>query len=893
MRRTVGILFVLASQVFGQTPEPAPGKVYRFREPHPSAYRIEDLASAKALANAKAPLQSIRAWPANGSTNGVELTSRLVLQHEEGVEVDTLIKGRPLQVARKVGPRLYILQAPDVWTALDQAESLSSDGRITASYPVTRRSKLLNSQYSPRPNDPFFFRPAELRDQWQASLENRDTNGVPLGADLNVRSAWAVSRGEGIVIALADDGVELDHPDLAARTKAALHYNFTSGERDGKPSSIFSNHGTAVAGLAAATADNKIGIAGVAPRANLASWVIFNGNSIVSEEVLMDMFQFRSNLVSVQNHSWGKDGLGQLRVSLLEDMAISNAVQFGRSGRGAVIVRAAGNGRMEGTDVNEDGYLADPRVIAVAAVRLDGRPARYSSPGACVLVAAPSGDVDSDQNPCFSNSPNLVTTDRTAAQGYNRDTESVGGGDYAFGAAGFSGTSGATPQISGLAALILSANPNLTYRDVQQIMILSARHISLADPTLVTNGAGFKVSHNLGFGIPDSGAAVRLARSWSNRPAPVSVTLNATNSGAIPDLGLRLLVQGEGLPDQLTSIVALPGGGPHPDGPMPVLPLVDVGAATEAVTADLRGKAALIRRGGNYFCDKLAKVAEAGAEMAVVYNNTNGDERILMVATDLSMIPSVFISQNDGEALARMVAEAPSVQAQLTLESANFTFNVKDTLQCEFVGVRIDTDHTSRGDVRIVLTSPAGTRSILQRVNQDDLSGPNDWTYYSVQNFFESSYGTWTVSVSDENDKGTGSVRSVQLIVHGVPLTDTDHDGLDDRWELLHFGNLNARPGDDADNDGFSNAREQLAGTNPRAADNPLELDLSLWDTRLARLSWASSTNLVYRVQVGAESTAPLALMTNVPGRLQESEWFVPYTNLLHQFFRVQAAPRQ
>src|SRR5206468_4465549 len=114
--------------------------------------------------------------------------------------------------------------------------------------------------------------------------------------------------------------------------------------------------------------------------------------------------------------------------------------------------------------------------------------------------------------------------------------------DYCFDSTGFSGTSASAPQISGLAALILSANPALTYRDVQQILILSARHFDLADPDLKTNGAGFRVSHNVGFGVPDAGQAVALARSWLNRPSVTNVTLTTANLQGIPDDGLRLLI---------------------------------------------------------------------------------------------------------------------------------------------------------------------------------------------------------------------------------------------------------------------------------------------------------------------------------------------------------------
>jgi hypothetical protein len=193
--------------------------------------------------------------------------------------------------------------------------------------------------------------------------------------------------------------------------------------------------------------------------------------------------------------------------------------------------------------------------------------------------------------------------------------------------------------------------------------------------------------------------------------------------------------------------------------------------------------------------------------------------------------------------------------------------------------------------LRIVLTSPSGTRSVLQRLNHDPFPGPDDWTFYSVQHFYESSFGRWTLTIVDENTAGTGSVEGATLIVNGVPITDTDHDGLDDAWELRHFPSLAQSAADDPDHDGYANAREQVIGTDPSQSELPLMLDLSLWDSKLARLSWPSNTNTVYRLAIGTESAAPLTLATNIPGQFPETEWFVPYTRIEHQFFRVQAVP--
>ena len=862
---------------------------FQFREPRTAGYHVEAVGGPVTTLNATARPQLLRGWPDHGSTNDVLFESRVVLQVHASKDLSPLLETRPLRLDRTITETTFILQAPDAWTALQQAQDLAGDPRVTASYPVTRRHRHLSSRYAPRPDDPLFFQPGQPQDEWQANLENRDGNALPLGTDLNVREAWALARGKGVLVAIADDGVELDHPDLIDRTQNTLHFNFLTQETNGMPSGTFSSHATAVAGLVAATSENQIGIAGVAPEAALASWVIFGASDeLASEEAMMDMFQYQSNVVSVQNHSWGKVGLEQLRVGSLENIALDNAIRLGRSGLGVVMVRAAGNGREEGNDVNEDGYLADPRAVAVAAVRLDGQIARYSSSGACVLVAAPSGDQNpTSADPCLTDTPNIATTDRQGTRGYNRNSGSAG--DYASGSAGFSGTSAATPQISGLVALILSANPGLSYRDVQQILIQAGRQTDLSDPTLVTNAAGFLVSHQTGFGIPDAGHAVALAQTWSNRPPVTTVVHTVTNSIPIPDDGLRLRVSGIDVPESLTSISALPGGGLHPDATLSWLPLTDVGNATEAIEQDLRGRVALIQRAPNFFCQKIAFAAQAGAALAVIYNNTGENERIFMVQTDRAAIPSFFISQNDGEALRDFLAAQPDAQLEVATHPATITFDVPETLQCEFVGVHLNTDHSARGDLRIVLTSPSGTKSVLQHSTRDATPGPSDWTYYSVQHFYESSAGRWTLTLCDENNQGTGSVIDAALVIRGVAITDADHDGLDDAWELAHFASLTSGPRDDSDADGYSNSREQVLGTDPTENDSPLQLDLSVWDSKLARLSWPSTTNLLYRVQIGSDSPKPQALLTNVPGRFIETECFVPYTNLLHQFFRIQA----
>ena len=869
-----------AAAVWGAAVASAPGQTsvptvrFQFREPRRQAYRVETPAGTSLRTMQRS--EWLKAFPDDGSTNSIELGCCVILQVAPGTDVAALLRDRPLQTERNVGPNLFILRGPDAWTALREAERLAGLPGVHASVPDRRRRLSPHGPYAPAPNDTYFS------DQWH--LENRDTNGLPLGPDLNIRAAWPFTRGEGILIAQADDGIELAHPDLTNRLHAPLHFNFINASASGAPMANSQIHGTAVAGLIAAERGNGRGVSGTAPGARLSSWIIFGPGSVASDVQFMDMFQYASNTISVQNHSWGNADPALLGPSLVEQVALSNAFTLGRGGRGVVMVRSGGNNREVSGDVNDDGYANDPRAITVAAVRDDGRAATYSNPGACLLVGAPSGDGDTRT---------LTTTDRLGTLGYNFANYANDFGDYASQGSGFSGTSGAAPQITGVVALLLAANTNLALRDVQQILLLSARHFDFADPGLRTNSAGLRVSHNVGFGVPDAGEAVRLARLWSNRPPATNLTWSAANTVAIPNEGLRLVTAGGGVPANLLSAICRPGLGPHADAPTAALPLVDVGLALAPLTNDLAGKAALIQRGTNFFADKIAYAAQAGAAFAVIYNRPGGDNIVALGGTEYSPIPAVFLSQADGEALRDYVQTNAAATAQIVLNAATYSFTVTNTLACEHIGVRVRASHPRRGDLRITLTSPRGTRSVLQHLNSDTSAGPDDWTYYSTQHFFEASAGTWTVAVSDEGAGFSGSVLGVDLLLSGVPLTDTDNDGLDDGWEMARLGTLATGPADDADGDGYTNLREQVMGTNPASTDEPFPFlpDLSVLNARLLRVSWPAVTNLAYEVRGATNVLAPLTAVTNAAGRFPEAEVFLPYTNGVNQFLRVRTLP--
>ena len=314
---------------------PAQGQTTaRFLETHPRSYLISDLndrANGKLL-SAAAVDHSWTTATLEGTTNSIELGSRVVLQLEPGRGIESYLTGRQLSLVRTVGKNLFILQALSSKAAISASTNLAQAEGVKAVYPVMRRPFRFHSSLSPLPNDPLYSQ------EWH--LENGDTNSQTAGPDLNVRAAWPISRGDNVLVAVADDGFQLDHPELTKRAAAAPHYNFYRGTTNAGPASSDANHATCVAGLIAAEMDNGIGVTGVAPHANLASWVIFGisfrgSESFASDEELMDMFQYASNRVAVQNHSWGSTSTAPLGIDLLSDVAIENAVTKGRDGRGS------------------------------------------------------------------------------------------------------------------------------------------------------------------------------------------------------------------------------------------------------------------------------------------------------------------------------------------------------------------------------------------------------------------------------------------------------------------------------------------------------------------------------------------------------------------------------
>ncbi len=350
----------------------------------------------------------------------------------------------------------------------------------------------------------------------------------------DIETIWDDYSGAGIQIGVYDSSVDYAHADLNDNYNddpvTNLHFESSAGDvYDPQITPIeTNNHGTAVMGIIGAEANNGIGGVGVAHGATLTG-VNFTGEIVPSldQALILEAIHWGANF-DVINNSWGlapnDPATGELinydQVGMTETTgeiwqwmeAYEDIVEVGRDGLGTNIVQAAGNGGFtaaglifDALNANSDGINSSRYVISVAATDQNGFVQSYSNWGTSILVSAPAAS---------------VTTDLSGRQG---DTS----GDYTE---AFGGTSAAAPLVTGTIALMLEANPELGWRDVQNILSISAAQTGSIYGTAGTfperttwgvndgdtwNGGGATYNLSYGYGMVDVYAATRMAEAWS------------------------------------------------------------------------------------------------------------------------------------------------------------------------------------------------------------------------------------------------------------------------------------------------------------------------------------------------------------------------------------------
>jgi len=423
-----------------------------------------------------------------GEETRMVLTGEIILRFDPDMTLETikgiedrygLIRLRSFAFDKNV----FIYDAGDPLGSLSLVEEIHESGEACYATP----NWIIACSKRAIPDDPLFV------EQWH--LLNADY----VGEDVNIITVWDTYLGtHDEVIAIVDDGLEIDHKDLKDNVLNAYCWDFVDSDID--PTA--GDHGTCCAGVAAGRGDNGIGICSAAPQAGLVGHRLFNDYWEASYESIAGSLTQNNQTIDIYSNSWGPDDGGYY----LDDMnplvadAIASGVTSGRGGLGSIYVWSAGNGS-DADNSNYDAYANSRYTIAVSASDNQGFRYYYSEKGANILVNAPG--------------TSIYTTDIN--NGYK---------------SGFSGTSASAPLVAGIIALILQANPDLTWRDVQHVLMETAYK---NDGDWDDNGAGYSVSYEYGFGRIDAQAAVTAAETWTNAAPEVSVQQTSSPDIAIPD----------------------------------------------------------------------------------------------------------------------------------------------------------------------------------------------------------------------------------------------------------------------------------------------------------------------------------------------------------------------
>ncbi|KAL0114583.1 hypothetical protein PUN28_011706 [Cardiocondyla obscurior] len=330
------------------------------------------------------------------------------------------------------------------------------------------------------------------------------------GLDMNVQGAWAEGiTGNGVVVTILDDGLEKDHPDLYKNYDPQASYDVNSHDEDPMPryDLVDSNrHGTRCAGEVAATANNSLCAVGVAFGAGVGGVRMLDGD--VTDAVEARSLSLNPQHIDIYSASWGPDDDGKTvdGPGELATRAFIEGITKGRNGKGSIFVWASGNGGRDHDNCNCDGYTNSIWTLSISSATENGLVPWYSEACSSTLATTYSSGSTGEKQ--------VVTTDL-----HHHCTSS------------HTGTSASAPLAAGICALALEANRDLTWRDMQHIVVRTAKPANLQAPDWVVNGVGRNVSHSFGYGLMDATAMVRLARRWRTVPEQHRCEVSAPHTG--------------------------------------------------------------------------------------------------------------------------------------------------------------------------------------------------------------------------------------------------------------------------------------------------------------------------------------------------------------------------
>ncbi|MFZ4478868.1 MAG: S8 family serine peptidase [Rhodoferax sp.] len=491
-------------------------------------------------------------------------------------------------------------------------------------------------------DDPFYVNSWHLKNTGATQVVSAFDNFGVAGIDANVEKVHLAGKGctgKGVTIAIVDSGMEIGHEDLKGNVVPNKSFNFLDTNRDPSPKLKQSalDHGTGVAGVAAAGGWNGMGSRGIAPFASLVAYPIvdlptlppydtspyvdplttesdltylaFGARALADREhSVTEKFGDRADASSIFNYSAGDDYAAPRQVIgkyyALFELTGKYGTKNLRGGLGAIYFQAAGNefssmkagflpngktmpvncpvtlkadssslggelSNLAGMSCGNSNQEPDgkPYFYQVAAIHNTGKASSYSSASAANWITGFGGEYGTE-------AAAIITTDNSGCDSganniSNRQDWLDGYGDKIskliadlFGATGskdatckytgtMNGTSAATPSVSGVSALMLEANPKLTWQDVGYILAKTARKVDDGiasgvnavtfkpkgataswniEESWTKNAAGFNFQNRYGFGLVDAYEAVKLAAGYTAPAGRRAATLSASAS---------------------------------------------------------------------------------------------------------------------------------------------------------------------------------------------------------------------------------------------------------------------------------------------------------------------------------------------------------------------------
>ncbi|WP_193197870.1 S8 family serine peptidase [Nostoc sp. MG11] len=392
--------------------------------------------------------------------------------------------------------------------------------------------------------------------QWY--LNHGGGKQLAAGSHISVEKAWDITRGlRSVIVAVVDDSFDLNHPDFQGNGKIVAPRDLKENDFLPLPDEQETSHGTACAGIALAE-ENGTGIVGVAPGCALMP---IRSTGFLDDQSVEDIFNWAIEKgASIISCSWGASAV-YFPLSLRQRAAITRAATKGRNGKGCVILFAAGNANrpVNGT-VNErnwpknilqgntnwlSGFTVHPDVMAIAASTSLNKKAAYSNWGINISVCAPSNNAPpgvSFQETGFVYTQPAIATSLSGLGVFTTDQLGAAGYDPSSFTDNFGGTSSATPVVAGVAALVLSANSDLTAQQVKRILQETADKIVDPDPDPqlgVREGTYDGNGHCqwFGYGKVNAARAVQAAQQQRTAASNTSRQVQGANLNqvAIPD----------------------------------------------------------------------------------------------------------------------------------------------------------------------------------------------------------------------------------------------------------------------------------------------------------------------------------------------------------------------